>query len=264
MARDSPSDDAITAAADVVDVLRQFGLSDEEIVGGAIEAPDSIRDATKAVAVDGAVVRGLGTGGDPDRAKTGTVRGVLSESGRGVTVDNMYHHKRTLEVPLDRALAEFGYGFEFRSVGSDEWIEPEHPDHPRAFRLVVVDDANDPVATAAFRYPPTDGAHPSRLCRALGTALNDTVLAAIDVRMLLLDDGSGSFKWVVVDRETLETLASAYGPTLAAFGEPLVQRGPEYKYGFREIDRSAAVDHQSEFGVPEPEETFAIERAYDL
>ncbi|WP_224214528.1 hypothetical protein [Natrinema longum] len=53
MSRESPPDEAIAAAADVVDVLHQFGLSDEEIVDGAIEAPDSIPDATNAVASHG-------------------------------------------------------------------------------------------------------------------------------------------------------------------------------------------------------------------
>ncbi|WP_224214527.1 hypothetical protein [Natrinema longum] len=178
--------------------------------------------------------------------------------------DHTYHHKRNLEFLLNEALAEFGYGFEFRSIGADEWIEPEHPDHPRAFRLVVVDETDEPVATAAFRYPPTDGAQPSNMFRALGTALNDTVLAAIGVRMLLLDEGSGSFKWIVVDRATLETLESEYGPRLEAFGDPLVRRGPEYEYGIHGIDTSAAIVHQSEFGVPEPDETFTIEDHYEL
>jgi len=258
----TPSTEALVAAEDVVDMLRLFGLDDGQIEEAVIEAPESTEDLVEAVAIQGEQVNLLGTKSDVAAAKTGLLQDLLVESALGVATDHAYHLKSNLEYPLDSALAEYGYGFEFRPVGSDEWTEPDHEDHPRAFRLVVT-DGTEPVSTTAFRYPPHDG-YPSNLFRALGCGLNDTVLEEVGLKFLLLAEGSDSFDWMLLDAETVATLEDEYGHRLEVFGEPLVRRGPSYKYGWDGIDRSLAVDHKSEFGVPEPDDTYKIETIYDL
>lgn len=259
---DSPSAEAIAAANEVLEVLYRLGLEDSQIDEAVIEAPESAESLVEAIAIQGERVNSLGTRSDVAAGKTGLLQSLLVESALGVSTGPAYHLKTNLEYPLDTALAEYGYGFEFRSVGSDEWIEPDHEDHPRAFRLVVT-DGSDPVSTAAFRYPPHER-YPSNLFRALGCGLNDTVFEDVDLQLLLVANGRDSFNWVLLDTETVTMLEDDYGPRLKIFGTPLVSRGPSYTYGWDGIDRSLAVDHETAFGVPEPDETYKIEDEYNL
>lgn len=266
MSERTPTDEAIAVAEDIVAVLRRCGFSDEEIVNGAVEAPDAATTPVDAVAHQCEVLYGGGNGVNPTASvKTRVLQNVIGQSVRGITIDVPYHHKKNVEFQVDDGLHEFGYGFEFRTVGAEDWIEPDDEHHPRAFQLTVLDDTGETVSTAAFRYPPYDGiGHATTNFRALGVALNETVLDEIGVTILLLDIGDDVFHWVLFDSEALEPLESEYGPRLEIFGEPLVNRGPTFKYGWDGIDSSVATDHESVFGVSEPQDTFKLEEAFDV
>lgn len=263
MTADRPSADALQTAEQIVAVLRQLGLEDSDICAAAIEALDSVTEPIDAVAIHGTRLYDLGTERQRENAPTGTLQTVLSESPLGLTLDHTYHHKRNLEHNIDSIVEPFGYRFEFEPIGCDQWIEPTSEAHPRAFRLTARDETGEIVATAPFRYPPVDSDwYKTNNLPALALALNRTVFAEIDIQLRCLAHGDDAHRWIAIDRQTLETLETEYGPRLEMFAAALVECEPHSGW-YQWYDPSIATDHEAQFGVSEPAETFRPERELD-
>ncbi|GGK83660.1 hypothetical protein [Haloarcula sebkhae] len=263
MSGDNFSEAVLNAATDIVAILKEFGLSDQDILDAIMEYDGDADSPVEAVA--GEFNISAPSEGAISANKTMVLQDVLNHSELGVVTDSRYGHKVNLEHQVDGAVNRFGYGFNFQSIGTDEWVRLKST-HPRAFRLVVTGESGETVTTATFRYPPVDDEAQKSYQQqgALGAALNDTVLSDIGLHMCYLDEGSEHWKWFIIPKATLSKLVETYGESLAVFGEPLVRRCPRYTYSWNQIDIDEATDHEDEFGVPEPPTTYKIEEAYDL
>lgn len=257
------SDEALFAADEILEALELFSIEDERVFDAVPEYDESVTTPRAAVA-SFADRSYSATDGLDATEKTDVLRTILAWSDRSITTDHTYHHKRTLEGPLDDRLGDFGYGFEFRSIGVDEWVEPDST-HPRAFRFVVTDDETGTSETAAFRYPPNENARTaSNQFMALAAALNDTVFSEIGLQMCYLPLGSDSYNWLVISRDRFAELESEYGENLAIWGDPLIRRRPKYGYSWKQISESPTLDHADAFTVPEPDDVYKVEEEYDV
>lgn len=256
-------DEALIAADEILEALEEFGIENEQVFDAVPECDDSVT-APREVVASYANRRYLNEGDLTTTEKSDTLRAILASSDHSITTDHKYHHKRNLESPLNNRLEDFGYEFEFQSIGADEWVEPEST-HPRAFRFVATDRETGTNVTAAFRYPPNkDVRTATNQSMALAAALNDTVFDDIGLQMLYLPMGDDSYNWLLISQDRLDELEADYGENLEILGESLIRRCPKYGYTWKQIPKSQTLDHADTFDVPEPDDVYKIEENYDV
>lgn len=263
MSEDSIPDGALLAADEILDALAQLGITDGQVVS-ILTSNDDPSNTPKDAVASYADRLYRATGELSDEERTSIIRNIVAQSNKSITTDHTYHHKKNLEPLLNDRLNDFGWGFEFQSIGDNGWIEPDST-HPRAIKLVVTSAGTEEHHAATFRYPPNETARmASNQFMALATALNDTVFREIGVRLLYLPLGDDSYNWLLLSEADLSELQAKHGTNLSFSGEPLILRSPRYEYSWKQVAESPTLHHMEAFGVPEPDDVYKIEDNYDL
>lgn len=171
-------------------------------------------------------------------------------------------HAHEVAQRSNRGLRAFGYETTVDVPTSDrDSLEPQST-HPPSFHVDLQEaGGGEVVDSVTVRLPPMGSERSARTNHAAAAeALNRTVLDGVGLEIVLRISQPGDWApFAVLTRERLDELQETYGPTVSMFGEPLLERNL-LERALDGFEADNAVDHAAEFGVPEPPETFKLER----
>ena len=133
--------------------------------------------------------------------------------------------------------------------------------HPETFELLLrAADSDSTIERVPFRLPPASTESKAVLNHvATAEAINRTLLDGHGLEIVQRIGVTGDrTDFAVVESHRLDELEAEYGPQFDLFGDPLLRRDLLAE-SLTDYDADCTRDHDEEFDVPEPSDTFKLE-----
>lgn len=170
-------------------------------------------------------------------------------------------HAHKVASQASRGLELFGHEMTTRIPTSDRnYLEPKSK-HPPVFYVELYEKDDEKIRDeVVIRLPPSKSERSAILNHeAVAEALNRTLLDDLGLELVWRCALPGDrAPFAILEKDRLNELQSTYGEGVSLFGKEVFERGL-LERALEGYAPENAVDHEAEFGVPEPAETFKVE-----
>lgn len=207
------------------------------------DSPEAERELATAIIDYGIETYGGGTGVVLEK------QGALTHSILMGHPDRIQHDYGYRERDLLPALDDIGFDLTAQRLDGTPLVPVSSNSHPEAFWLRFSDHETSETTQISFRYPPgTQRWAPH----------NEKLLNPRGFQLLELNTYSGWMVYYLIETEQVRTLHEQYGPAVGIFGFEICHEAPLRDRALEQYDPDSYLDHEAEYGVPEPDKTHTV------